>query len=419
MAAAPTENLLESSIQRVLFDIKVAHLASGRELCDLSMINPDIEPARILIDKLLEATVKSANHRYSVSKGIRKLRSAFQEKYEVAFGVSAVGGVTDPDKNVCITMGTKDAIVNTLMVLDRGANSEKRSSSDVNASEAVLLPAPTYPAHLSAVHIAGLKPIFYPICRTESEILSDIKEKLSAHACKAIILNFPNNPTGHTVSAEFYKQLKKIVQDRGVAVINDYVYGEMTYGTAAQPSLLSVFDADDLAVESYSLSKAYSIPGWRIGALVGNSKIVDRLSRLKSHIDYGIFLPLQIAACSALQNAEIPRLTAEKYNRRFKVLASGLSKLGWQVQTANAGAALWAKMPPSLCEQYGDALSFCKSLLNNNCILLTPGAVFGDEFSEHVRFALVASEEKLFQVTRVLAEIETSDQAQLKKQNAA
>jgi alanine-synthesizing transaminase len=395
------DEILTCSIQQKIHEAKIKHIAAGKELCDLSMINPDIAPARILIDKLVEASVKTGSHRYSVSKGIKKLRMAFAEKYSKTFSVKV-----NPETHICITMGTKDALVNALAVV-------------AGQSKNVLLPSPTYPAHLSAAEIAGLKPIFYDICRPEDQILSDIDSKIKSHGCKIIITNFPNNPTGIVVSQNFYSGLKSILQGSNVIVINDFVYGEMGFAAEAQPSLLSIFGEYEYLLETYSLSKAYSIPGWRIAAAIGNEKIIERLVRLKSHIDYGIFLPLQIAACSALQNSQIAADSSAKFKKRHKLLAGNLSKLKWEVLDSSAGAALWAKIPRCYLLQSGSSMNFCLELLQAKGILLTPGIVFGKEYDDFVRIALVASEEKLYEISKSIAQFQSVVENNLKSQNAA
>ena len=401
MYSSFSEEISNCSNQQKIQDAKIKHISIGKELVDLSMINPDTTPARILIDKLVEASVKSGSHRYSVSKGIKKLRNAFAEKYAKSFAVKL-----DPEKNICITMGTKDGLVNSLAVM-------------ANMSKAVLLPAPTYPAHLSAVELAGLKPVFYNICQPEKEILTEIDEKIKKNACKILITNFPNNPTGLVVSEDFYKGLKTILADSGVVVINDFVYAEMSFDAKPQTSLLSIFQDYDLLLETYSLSKAYSIPGWRIAAMMGNEKIIERLVRLKSHIDYGIFLPLQIAACSALQSPAIAAENSQKYKKRHKLLATSLKKLNWEVLDSDAGAALWAKLPENYITHFGSSMNFCLELLNSSGILLTPGIVFGKEFDSHVRIALVATEEKLYEVSKIISKFQNDFELAIKNQNAA
>ena len=277
-----SEDLFSCSHQKSLHEIKIKHIAEGRDLVDLSMINPDMQPERILLDKLLEATVKNTNHRYSVSKGIKRLRAAFAHKYSTAFSVNL-----NHDKNICITMGSKDAIVNTMLVL----------SAEYKYA---LLPSPTYPALLSAVHLAGMQPVYYDICLSEDLILKEIEEKIKKVGKAVLVLNFPNNPSGKTVTADFYMGLKKILKGSDTVVLNDFVYGEMGFDGSRQTSLLSIFAEHPLLLESYSLSKAYSIPGWRVGAVMGNASFIEKLANLKSHMDYGVFLPLQIAACKTL-----------------------------------------------------------------------------------------------------------------------
>ncbi len=401
MYSSFSSEIANCSNQQMLHEAKIKHIESGKELIDLSMINPDIAPARILIDKLVEASVKSGSHRYSVSKGIKKLRNAFAEKYSKTFEVKI-----DPEKNVCIAMGTKDALVNSLAVLN-------------GYSKTVLLPSPTYAAHLSAVEIAGLEPVFYDICCSEDKILEGIANQIKKYSAKIIITNFPNNPTGIVVSSDFYSKLKNILRDSDVVVINDFVYAEMAFDFKPQSSLLSIFKDYDLLLESYSLSKAYSIPGWRIAAMIGNEKLIAKLVRLKSHIDYGIFLPLQTAACSALQTPSIATDTTLKYHKRHKLLASSLKKLNWEVYDSRAGAALWAKMPETSSLHFGSSMSFSMELLEQTGVLLTPGIIFGKEYDSFFRIALVVTEEKLYEVVKLISKFQEKIETNTKKQNAA
>lgn len=371
-----------------LHRLKMEILSSGRSLFDLSMINPDISPPRFIVDKLLEAGVKLSNHRYSVSRGIRRLRQAFAHKYESAFGVSV-----NPETEITVTMGTKDALVNALMCI-------------AAPGERILLGRPSYPAHLSACHMPGLQADFFEINPDPRVMIAEIAEKLGSGGFKAVLINFPNNPTGITVDEDFYGELAALASRHRVFVINDFVYGEMGFDGKRQTSLLRGRLAPGLLLESYSLSKAYGVPGWRVGAVLGSDDVIASLARVKSHIDYGIFLPLQIAASAALcAGSELVSPAVHEYQNRAQILVRGLSRLGWQADMPQAGASVWAAMPPELVsEENGRDPSFNLAwrMLSEQSILPGPGTLFGPQYSRFLRFALVLSPERLYEVLKRL-----------------
>lgn len=376
---AAQEDFEEWMSREPLRELSTLHrqkMVAGERLVDLSMINPDLSPPRIMLDRLVEATMKSGNHRYAVSRGIRKLRMAFAEKYQSRFGVSL-----NPDTEVCATMGTKDAILHGLL-------------SNVKPGANVLLASPTYPAHQSAVHAARLSPYFFALRESPAETLKDIRRVLRLVRIDAMILNFPNNPTGIAYPQQFFEEIASLQKEHGFLCINDFVYGEMLYGEVPPVSLLRSTGVIPGVVESYSLSKAYSAPGWRVGALVGDAAVVTRLAHFKSHADYGIFLPLQGAASAALQSAhEEVRECVRVYQQRANVLVRGLRRSGWEVRMPDGGASVWARMPPQ-CRDQG-AAAFAYRLLGERGIAVTPGTVFGSECGEWIRFALVAGESSL------------------------
>ena len=373
-----------------LQNLKMEMLGSGRSFFDLSMINPDIPPPRFMIDKLLEATVKASNHRYSVSRGIKKLRQAFCSKYRERFHV-----LLDAEKQVCVTLGTKDALVNSLFV-------------SCEPGSTVIMAEPAYPAHVAACQATGLKTAFFKQQQDHDEMLKEIAELADQGQVSCILLNLPNNPTGQTVEKEFYGKLIELVADRNVTIINDFVYGEMGFSGVEPASILSVASRSAKVIEIYSLSKAYGIPGWRVAAVLGNEIIVDRLAKLKSHIDYGIFLPIQIAAAAALSfQGDLVSSTASEYERRARVLSEGLLKLGWEVTAPVSGACVWAKIPQAGGSDKSGSLSFAiaHEFLSVHGVLTSPGAMFGPDCDNYLRFALVLSTDKLYEVLR---RIETS-----------
>lgn len=370
---------------------KQSIISSGGELFDVSMINPDIAPQRVILDKLVEASLKPQNHRYSVSRGIRRLREAFAGKYKVRFGA-----LLDPDSEICVTMGTKDAVLDSLISLARPGMS-------------VLMGAPTYPAHLSAARLAGLNIRFFEISADEDQMLASISKQLAAAPICAILLNFPNNPTGVTVGREFYSRLGALLTTSQAFVLNDFVYGEMGFGV--QPSsLLAEEGLRTKAAEVYSLSKAYSVPGWRVAALCGSARLIRQVTRLKAHVDYGIFLPIQAASAYALSTKDdLVKPLTEQYNNRCNTLASGLARLGWSVSAPRAGACVWGRPPCEFASR--GSLNLAKSLLLESGVLAMPGALFGEAYNEYLRFAAVIPEERIRQALGRMSRFSTQTSA--------
>ncbi len=361
---------------------------ADESLLDLSMINPDIPPPRLALDKLTEASLNPTNHRYSSSRGIRKLRDAFAQKYSSAFAVTL-----DSEEEVLVTLGCKDAFRSALKIFALHGFS-------------ALLFTPTYPAHLSAVLLNGMKHSFCSFIRPKEvgskELrrpsepdFEEIERKIKELGPSVIILNFPSNPTGELPPQGFYRKLLEVASRNGSFILNDFTYGEM--GFKEQPeSLLSLFDNPELPLaEVYSLSKAYSVPGWRVGALLGNRKLVRTVTKLKSHQDYGVFLGTQIAA-TALLNGKYERSIVNTYQRRINCLSVGLRDLGWAMVEPAAGASLWAKFP----ERYFKlgSVGFAKKLIEEVHIAALPGIVFGKDFDQYIRFALVVDERSIHEV---------------------
>jgi alanine-synthesizing transaminase len=363
---------------------------SHSSMIDLSMINPDIAPPRLLLDRLVEATLKSGNHRYAVARGVRKLREAFAYKYLQHFQVNL-----EPGTEICVTMGSKDAILQSLRLL-------------APVGSRVLLSSPSYSAHVSACHLAGLEPVFFALSRDEDLMLARLEQALQELRPRILLLNFPNNPTGIVVSQQFWVRVSQLLAEFRCVLINDFVYGELGYQGSQPVSALTAFEDKKNALEVYSLSKAYSIPGWRVAAMVGDRSVIGDLSKLKSQVDYGIFLPMQIAASCALQSPEdLTDGIRRSYEARALCLAQGLRRLGFDFSMPSAGACLWVKLPEvswmrsaSLEEDKGRI--FSERLFDTHGVQVLPGSVFGADFRNFLRFALVRPENDLQQVILAL-----------------
>lgn len=391
------DQLLSHDYLRPLKELQHSRILQGKTVLDLSMVNPDLAPPRAVIDRLLESVTKLSAHRYSVARGVRRLREAFAEKYASKFSISL-----DPESEVCVCLGSKDATFHALRVI-------------THPGEPVVVSAPAYPAHLSAVALVGgvaveWRPLAEPLLAATS-----LARVLDESQAKVVLLNFPSNPVGTVVSAEWWAEIGRVCAQRGVAIINDFVYGEMCFDRKPAASALAARQQGARCVEVYSLSKAYNVPGWRVGALLGDGRIVKAIARLKSHADYGLFLPLQYAAAVALTSQQdLVEPTAITYARRVRVLINGLSRLGWEVTEPQAGACVWARFPAALAAAAKGASPFvsvrvAEHLLAEAGVVVAPGRVFGESFDEYVRFAAVASEERMREVVVAIAALSSAN----------
>lgn len=384
-----SEDALNSNVLDLLTQEKLKQLEAGGEPLDCGMINPDLPPPRFLLDKLAEACIKPANHRYAVSRGVRKLREGFAEKYRSTFGV-----VLDPDAEICVTMGTKDALQHIF-------------TTTVPAGSKVLLPSPAYPSHVALAKVSGHEVCYFKLAQGEGETLRNLGQSLEAESPDLILLNFPHNPTGIEVSPAFYDELAILLRASGKApwVVNDFVYGELSYSKRGATSALGCSALRPKVLETMSLSKSFSVPGWRVGAVVGERSAVAAIARRKSVTDYGIFLPIQLASAAALTStADLAATQRMVYARRARILTDGLSLLGWRVANPTAGAAVWAEIPsevqdalmeasPDLVE--GRSTRIAIELLRRSGILAMPGILFGAGWEGFMRFALVLPEEQI------------------------
>lgn len=368
-----------------LFEARKTRLRLGKPVIDLSMINPDIPPETVLIDWLHEFSIKEKNHRYSVSRGVRKLREAFAAKYKKKFSVEC-----NPESEICVSSGTKDALFHLFTCL--------ASPGDV-----VLVGTPTYPVYETAAKLSRLHTAYFKIDRDEAFMLSEISKALEVTRAKILLLNFPNNPTGMTVSKDFYQKVTDIAQRWGTFIVNDFVYGEM--GFHQQPhSLLELKSSYDKVLEIYSMSKAYGIPGWRVGAVFGDSEIIGEVSKLKSLSDYGLFIPFQLAASYALTTArDLVTPLVRQYHRRAEIISQGLKEAGWHVALPDAGAALWFELPEYIKIESSEV--FARELLDSFGVMVSPGRQFGESADRFIRIALVTEDEKLIEVVDAFLEL--------------
>lgn len=384
------EGIPEGDLLAPLRECQATLVREGLPIINLSMVNPDVAPPRPVLDRLLESVTKMTMHRYAVSRGIRRLREAFALKYVRAFGVTL-----DPETQVCACLGSKDATFHALRAV-------------VKSGDRVVVGSPAYPAHLAAVALAGGQRVPWMPESEPQAAAKSLHTVLQSSGARVVLLNMPSNPSGMVVSKEWWAAIGTVCAGFGAVVINDFVYGEMCFSGVPAPSALSMTEQGVTCVEVFSLSKSHNIPGWRVGALLGDAKVLSVVARLKAHSDYGLFLPLQHAAAFALTTTEdLVRPTVSTYERRIRVLSAGLQRMGWQVAEAKAGACVWARFPREVALMATPGIGsvsvgVAHALLKKHAVLVSPGVVFGDAFDDHIRFAAVVSEEKIRDVLCVL-----------------
>ena len=356
----------------------------GHDIINLGMGNPDLASPDFVVDKLCEASQKSKNHRYSVSRGIPKLRQAMCAWYERRYGVKL-----NFDDEVVATMGAKEGLSHLILAVTQ-------------PGDTVLAPNPTYPIHYFAPVIARANIRDIP-CQNSTEYLSTLDTILkTVHPLpKFLICSFPSNPTGVCVELDFFKDLISIAAKHGVYVIHDLAYADICFDGYEAPSILQVPKAKEIAVELYSLSKGYSMPGWRVAFASGNPDMVRALKKIKSYLDYGMFQPIQIAATVALNEGDdFVKENCQIYKERCDVFVDGLNQMDWEIEKPRATMFVWAKIPEQF-ESMG-SLEFSKLMLTESEVCCAPGIGFGSQGEGYVRFALVENEKRIKQAVKGL-----------------
>ena len=376
----------------VIGELKAAARKRGEDIIDFGMGNPDGATPDHIVKKLVEAAQRPSTHRYSVSKGIPRLRRAICEWYRKRFNVEL-----DPDTEAIVTIGSKEGIAHLcLAVLDRG--------------DAVLVPNPSYPIHIYGPVISGADIRSIPM-REGVNFTAELEQaiRLMYPRPKFLILNFPSNPTTQCVDLDFFALIIAICRENEIYVVHDLAYADIVFDGYQAPSILQVPGAKDIAVEFFTLSKSYNMPGWRVGFMVGNAKLVGALTRLKSYFDYGTFTPIQVAAIAALEGPQgCVREICETYRKRRDCLVSGLQKVGWPIESPRATMFAWAAIPESY--RTLGSLEFSKKLLSDARIAVSPGIGFGDYGDGYVRFALIENEERTRQALRGIKQMFKKDQ---------
>ena len=361
--------------------LKADERDAGRDVIDLGMGNPDMPTPKHIVEKLVETVRDGRTHRYSTSRGIPGLRRSLSNYYSRRFGVKV-----DPESEVCVTLGSKEGLANLAQAITA-------------PGDTILVPNPSYPIHPYGFIIAGAAIRHVPM-GDGPDLLREIV-RAAEHSVPAptmMVLNFPSNPTAKVVDRKFYEEAVKFAKARDMFILSDIAYSEIWFETPP-PSILEVDGAFDLAVEFSSLSKTYSMPGWRIGFAAGNQRLIAALTRIKSYLDYGAFTPIQVAATAALDG---PQDCVEKirvmYKERRDVLIDGLAKAGWNVPAPPATMFAWAPIPEPFRAM--GSLAFAKLLIEEADVAVSPGIGFGEYGDDHVRLALVENKQRLRQAVR-------------------
>jgi alanine-synthesizing transaminase len=366
----------------VVNELKHQARKRGDDIIDLGMGNPDLPTPPHIVEKMNKAAANPRNHRYSLSRGIFKLRLALCDWYKRRFNVEL-----DPDRESVVTIGSKEGLSHLIL-------------SMVTPGTTVLVPNPTYPIHAYSVIIAGGDIINLPM-RSPEGFFDELVEatKRSWPKPKILIFSFPHNPTTMVVDREFFKKVVNFAQENNLIVIHDFAYADLVFDGYEAPSFLQVKGAREVGVELFTLSKSYNMPGWRVGFVVGNEKIISALARLKSYFDYGIFQPIQIASIIALNGS--PKYVKEivsTYQKRRDQLVNGLNRAGWELEKPKATMFVWAQIPERFRKM--GSLEFSKLLLDKAKVAVAPGIGFGEHGDECVRFALVENEHRINQAVR-------------------
>ncbi|QID34183.1 aminotransferase class I/II-fold pyridoxal phosphate-dependent enzyme [Pampinifervens florentissimum] len=383
----PRVSRLPKYVFAMVNELKYKLRREGEDIVDLGMGNPDLPPAPHIVEKLCEVARRDNVHGYSASKGIPRLRKAICDFYRRRYGVEL-----DPEKEAILTIGAKEGYSHLMLAM-------------LEPGDTVLVSNPTYPIHYYAPIIAGGDAISVPIIPDEGEdfeesFLRRIHDTLrgSFRKPRAIVLSFPHNPTTLCVSLDFFREVVGLAKREEVWLIHDFAYADLGFDGYEPPSILQVEGAKEVAVELYSMSKGFSMAGWRVAFLVGNEVLIKNLAHLKSYLDYGVFTPIQVASIIALDSPyEIVEKNREVYRKRRDVLVEGLNRIGWQVDKPKGSMFLWARIPSWVGM---NSLDFSLFLLREAKVAVSPGIGFGEYGEGYVRFALVENEHRIRQAVR-------------------
>lgn len=377
-------NALPPYVFAEINNLKAAQRKMGEDVIDLGFGNPDLPSPDLAIEKLCEAAHNSRNHRYSTSKGIPHLREAVAKLYDRTFGVKV-----DPETEVCMTIGVKEGFSHLMWTL-------------LGPGDTALVPSPSYPIHIWGPILAGAG-VHYVHLGDGSDVLQNLSDAYDQSWPKprVIVASFPHNPTTTCVDYDFMVELVAFAKKHEIIVVHDFAYGDMGFDGYKPPSILSVPGAKDCCVELYSMTKSFSMAGWRVGFLLGNPEIIAALNKLKSYLDYGTFQPIQIAATVVMDELpDYPKYACEIYQDRRDKLVDGLNRIGWEIEKPKATMFVWAKIPEVYSEM--SSVEFAKYCVTECNVAVSPGSGFGPGGDEFVRFALVENDQRTAQAIRNL-----------------
>ena len=375
-------NRLPPYVFGIVNELKQAARARGEDIIDFGMGNPDQPTPEHIVNKLVDAAQRPDTHRYSVSKGVPRLRLAICDWYKRRFDVDL-----DPDTESIVTMGSKEGLAHLMLaILEHG--------------DQVLVPNPAYPIHPYGAVIAGAD-VRHVRMMPDTDFFAELEKaiKESWPRPKMMLLNFPGNPTTQCVELEFFERCVEMAREYDLWIVQDLAYADLCFDGYEAPSILQVPGAKDVAVECYTLSKSYNMPGWRVGFMCGNSTLIAALARMKSYLDYGMFTPVQVAAIAALNGPqECVTEIRDMYQKRRDVLCDGLNDIGWLVDRPKATMFVWAPIPDPYLHM--GSLEFTKKLLADADVAVSPGIGFGEYGDTHVRFGLIENEQRTRQALR-------------------
>lgn len=380
----------------IINSLKIEARRAGRDVVDLGFGNPDIPSPDVAVRKLAEAATKPANHRYSLSRGLPKLREAIAGYYQRKWGVEL-----DTELEITNTIGAKEGFSHLMWVLlDRG--------------DAAIVPSPSYPIHIYGPLFAGadlrqvpMRSLANPLPEERAKFSDEFFDRLTTAydigwpKPRVLVISFPHNPTGAIVDVDFMQRVVDFCRERGMIVVHDFAYADVGFDGYQPPSILQAEGAKECAVELYSMTKSFSMAGWRSAFLLGNAEVVQALVKLKSYLDYGMFQPVQIAATVTLNEAvDFPDQVRATYESRCDALIEGLDRIGWQVPKPGGSMFVWAPIPEPYAEM--DSVEFCSHLVREADVALSPGVGFGPGGEGFARFALIENEKRIAQGIRNL-----------------
>ena len=387
----PRTDRLPAYVFAITNEVKAKARLAGEDIVDFGMGNPDQPTPAHIVEKMVEAARRPDTHRYSASRGIPRLRRAIANWYQKRYQVEI-----NPDTEAIVTIGSKEGIANLAM-------------ATISPDDTILVPNPAYPIHPYGFVIAGAN-IVHIACLSETEFLIQLEDSLNnTHPKpKMLVLNYPSNPTTLTVELAFFKQVIALAKKYQIWVVQDLAYADIVFDGYTAPSILQVEGAKEVAVEFFSLSKSYNMPGWRVGFMAGNPMLVSALAKIKSYLDYGMFTPIQVAAIEALEgDQQCVKDIRDMYQSRRDVLCEGLNTIGWQITPPKATMFVWAKIP-DFYQSLG-SIEFTKKLITDAKVGVSPGIGFGEYGDDYVRFSLIENEHRTRQAVRNIKEMFKKD----------